>query len=96
MLLVLYILTQRTIEHAKTAKRFHAYNGYTSTYIVNILNSFNHELQIKNTESAIKEKLIIDHCLNWECLNLLRHLVLVFKKIKVMMKQSIVPFLRTQ
>ena len=57
---MLYILTQRTIEHVKTAKRFHAYNGYTSTYIVNILNSFNHELQIENTESAIKKKLIID------------------------------------
>ena len=70
---MLYKLTQRTIEHAKTAKRFNAYKGYTSTYNVDILNYFNHELKLKNTESSIKNKLIINHCLNLEFLNLLQH-----------------------
>ena len=34
-----------------------AYKGYASTYNVDILNSFNPELQLQNTESAIKNKL---------------------------------------
>ena len=38
---------------------FERQNGnYTSTYNVEILNSFNPELQLKDTESAIKSKLI--------------------------------------
>ena len=32
--------------------------GYTSTYNVEILNSFNPELQLKDTKSAVKSKLI--------------------------------------
>ena len=36
----------------------HAYKGYASIYSVKTLNSFNPELQLKNTESAIKNKLI--------------------------------------
>ena len=34
-----------------------AYGGYTSTYNVNIMNSFNPELQLKGTEYSIKNKL---------------------------------------
>ena len=34
-----------------------AYKGYASNYNVDILNSFNPELQLQNTESAIKNKL---------------------------------------
>ena len=45
-------------ENVKTTKRSHAYKGYASTYSVKILNSFNPELQLKGTESAIKTKLI--------------------------------------
>ena len=42
----------------KITKREHAFKGYASTYNVDILNSFNPELQIKDTEYAIKSKLI--------------------------------------
>ena len=42
----------------KITKRSHAYRGYASTYNVEILISFNPELQPKDTESAIKRKLI--------------------------------------
>ena len=39
-------------------KRAHAFKGYASSYNVEIVNSFNHELQLKDIESAIKSKLI--------------------------------------
>ena len=39
-------------------KRSHAYKSYTSTYCVEVLNSFNAELQLEDTESAITYKLI--------------------------------------
>ena len=39
-------------------KRSHAYKSYTSNYRVEVLNSFNAELQLKDTESAITNKLI--------------------------------------
>ena len=39
-------------------KREHAFKGYGSAYNIEILNSFNPELQLKDTESAIKSKLI--------------------------------------
>ena len=45
-------------ENVKTTKRSPAYKGYASTYSVKILNPFNPELQLKDTESAIKTKLI--------------------------------------
>ena len=43
---------------AKITKRACAFKGYANSYIVNILNSFNSELQLKDTESAIKSKLM--------------------------------------
>ena len=42
----------------KIAKREHAFKGYASTYNVEILNSFNSEIQLKDTQSTIKSKLI--------------------------------------
>ena len=42
---------------AKT-KRSHAYKGYVSSYNVETLNSFNPELQLQDTKSAIRNKLI--------------------------------------
>ena len=36
----------------------HAYKGCESNYNVEILNSFNPELKLKDTESAIKNELI--------------------------------------
>ena len=37
-------------------KQEHAFKDYASTYNVEISNSFNSELQLKDTESAIKSK----------------------------------------
>ena len=42
----------------KITKQSRAFKGYASSYNVEILNSFNPELQLKDTESAIKNKLI--------------------------------------
>ena len=95
MLLVLYILTQRTTEHAKTAKRFHAYKGYTSTYNVDILTLImNCNLKILNLQ--LKKKTNNRSLLELRVFKFATTLSLVFKKIKVMMKQSVVPFVRTQ
>ena len=54
-------------KNVKITKREHAFKGYASTYNVEISNSFNPELQLKDTESAIK---------------FVTTLVLVFKKIE--------------
>ena len=67
-------------KNVKIIKRAHALKGYASSDNVEILNSFNPELQLKDTESAIKNKLI-------ELLSESRGfrfvtLVLVFKKIE--------------
>ena len=64
-------------------------------YNVEILNSFNPELQLKDTESAVKSKLI-------ELLTRLRGfkfvttLVLVFKKIESKDKKSMTIFIQAQ
>ena len=42
----------------KITKRGHAFQGYSSTYNVEIFISFNHELRLKDIESEIKSKLI--------------------------------------
>ena len=44
-------------KNVKITKRKHAFKGYATTYSVEILNSFNPELQLKDTESAIISKL---------------------------------------
>ena len=44
-------------KNVKITKRVHAFKGFVSSYNVEILNSFNPELQLKDTESAIKNKL---------------------------------------
>ena len=68
-------------KNIKIKKQEHGFKGYASTYNVEILNSLNPEVQLKDTESAIKSKLI-------ELLTQLKDfkfvitLVLVFKKIK--------------
>ena len=42
----------------KITKRIHTFKGYARFYNVEILNSFNPELYIKDTESTIKSKLL--------------------------------------
>ena len=46
-----------TKKNTKITKQEQAFKGYTSTYNVEILNSFNPELQGKDTKSVIKSKL---------------------------------------
>ena len=41
----------------KLRKRAHAFQGYGSSHNVKILYSFNPQLKLKDTESAIKNKL---------------------------------------
>ena len=41
-------------ESVKITKQYHGFNGYASSYDIEILNSFNPDLQqLKDTESAI-------------------------------------------
>ena len=62
-------------------KRAHTFKGFASSYNVEILNSFNRELQLKDTESAIKSKLI-DVLTQWKGIKFVTKLVSVLKKIK--------------
>ena len=62
-------------------KRAHTFKGFATSYNVEILNSFNRELQLKDTESAIKSKLI-DVLTQWKGIKFVTKLVSVFKKIK--------------
>ena len=50
-------LKNYAIENAKITKRSRAYEVDASTYNVEILKSFDSELQLKGTESTIKNKL---------------------------------------
>ena len=64
VLIALYIVIQKKSENflndknMKITKREHAFKVYASTYNIEILNSFNPELQLKDTESTIKSKQI--------------------------------------
>ena len=62
-------------------KRAHAFKGYASSYNIEILNSFNPELQLNDTESAIKSKLI-ELLTQLKGFKFVTTLVLVFKKIE--------------
>ena len=59
ILIAVYIVTQKS-EHflneknIKITKQVHAFKGYASSYNVEILNSLNPELQLKDTESVIR------------------------------------------
>ena len=52
-------------KNLKTKKCEHVFKGYLSTYNVEILNSFNPELQRKDTESAINHH--FNHFSNFPC-----------------------------
>ena len=62
----------------KISKREHAFTVFASTYNVEILNSFNPELQLKDTESSIKSELI-ELLTQLKDLKFVTTLVLVFK-----------------
>ena len=65
----------------KITKRAHAFKGFAIFYNVEILNPFNPELQLKDTQSAIKSKLI-DLLTQLQGFKFVKTLVLVFKKIE--------------
>ena len=68
-------------ENAKITKQSLAYKGYASTYSFEILNSCNPKLQLKDTESAIKSKLV-DLLPGLKGFKFVTTLVLEFKKIE--------------
>ena len=45
----------KTKENVKITKQAHAFKNYASSYNNEIINSFNPQLQLKDTESAIKK-----------------------------------------
>ena len=47
-----------TKKNVKGTKQSYAFQGYASSYNVEIMSVFNPELQLEDTESAIKNKLI--------------------------------------
>ena len=51
------VLTKKGYENVKLTKLLRANKGYANISSVDILTSFNPELELKNTESAIKNKL---------------------------------------
>ena len=67
--------------NVKIIKRVHAFRGYASSYNVEILNSFNPVLQIKDTEPEVKNKLkkLLTESRKFKFVTTL---VLVFKKIE--------------
>ena len=54
-------MSKKVIKNPKITKRTNFYKDYATTYNVQILNSFNPEIQLKNTESVIRN--IINHLL---------------------------------
>ena len=75
----------KKMQKKKQKKREHVFKGYASIYNVDILNSFNPALQLKDTESAIKS----DN-------KFVSILILVFKKIESEDQTNYVNFIRAQ
>ena len=67
-------------ENVRITKWAHAFKDYLSSYNVKILNSFNPELQLKDTESAIISKLM-EILRQLQSFKFVTNLVLVLKKI---------------
>ena len=88
LLLYIVIQTKSEIFLSKknikiTKRREHAFKVFASTYNVEILNSFNPELQLKDTKSASTSKYKLKKLLpELKRFEFVRTLVLVFKKIK--------------
>ena len=72
-----FFLTKTKLYNAKITNRSHAYKGDMSTYNVEI----NHELQLKDTESAIKN-ILIDSLSELRGFTFVTTLVLEFVKIE--------------
>ena len=68
-------------KNVKITKQEHAFKGFQSTFNVEILNSFNSELQLKDSEYTIKSKLV-ELLTQLKGFKFATTLVLVFKKIE--------------
>ena len=95
----LYSDTQKSLNslnkrNIKTAKQVDSFKDYASTYNAETLNSLNSELQLKDTESAIKSK-VIQLMTQLRGFKLMTTLVLVFKK-KVKTKPSMTILMQVQ
>ena len=82
-------------KNVKITKQAHAFKRFPSSYNVETLNFFNPELELINTESEIKSKLI-ELLIQLKGFKFLTTLVLVFKKIESEEKTSITVFIHTQ
>ena len=78
-------------KNVKITKLSRAFKGYASSNNVTILNSFNPELQLKDAESTIKNKLM-DLLSELKCFKFVTKLVLELKKIECDVKQNRAPF----
>ena len=67
-------------KNVKIKKQAHTFKGFASAYNVWILNSFNPELQLKETGSAIESKLI-DSLTQSKGFKFMAMVFLVFKKM---------------
>ena len=85
ILIAPYIVKQKKVKifhvqkNAKIIKQSHGYKGYASVCSVEILNSFNPELQLRDTVYAIRNKLV-DVLAELKDCKFLVKLVLEFKK----------------
>ena len=73
---------KQILRKRKRSKRSHVHVDYVSTYSAEIWNSFNLELQVKDTEPAIRNKLKNIYWLNWKSLNLWENWFQSLKKIE--------------
>ena len=55
-----FLNSKETIKNAKMKRQLHGYKAYASTYNVEILNTFNPELQLKDTELITAFQIIED------------------------------------
>ena len=78
-------------KNVKITKRAHAFKCYASTYNVEIFSSFNPELQLKDSESPVKSKLV-DLFSKLRGLKFVTTSVLLFKKTK----QGMTTFIQAQ
>ena len=81
-------------KNTKITKSAHAFKGYACSYNVEVLNSFNSELQLKDTEYAIKNKLKIQ-LPEIKGFKFMTILVLMLKRRKVRIKQNVTHFIHT-
>ena len=91
------IQKRRTIfaqKYIKITKREHAFKDYARIYVV-ILNSFNPELQLKDTKAAIKSKLI-QLLTQLQGFKFVTTLFLMFKKTESEDKKNMIIFIQVE